>query len=251
MEPDPTPMAEPPTLPSLDAGVTLLASDGRTTGALQSLVLDHLLLSDGGCLWVDADGHATTTSLADLAPSRRTLDRIRVARAFTAFQHYGLVGTLPEATGPGPSLLVAPAVDRFYAADDLHAGEGETMLDGALETLGELAAARDLPVLVTRHDPRGLGRRVAERCDETLECTRTRFGPRFSGDGFETLVYDRPGGGVQTTLAFWRRVLLRRHRHAVGAAGAAGTADGADAIHEPDGTATSEEPLGVTTGGAD
>ena len=70
-------------LPQLDDGITLLDVEGsRVVPILQSLVLDHLLLHDGPAFWVDANGHATTTTLAQIAPSRRLLDRINVARGF-------------------------------------------------------------------------------------------------------------------------------------------------------------------------
>jgi len=85
-------------LPSLKDGVTLLdVEGGRGVPILQSLVLDHLLLHAGPAFWVDANGHATTTTLSQIAPSRRLLDRIHVARGFTAYQHYGAVSDLPTA----------------------------------------------------------------------------------------------------------------------------------------------------------
>ena len=119
-----------PQLPQLEPGLTLLDGPERATGPLQSLVLDHVLLAEGEARWVDARGHAATTTLARIAPSRRTLDRIQVARAFTAFQHYSLVETLVETVTPETALVVAPAVNWFYATDDLKAGEGAEMLDG-------------------------------------------------------------------------------------------------------------------------
>lgn len=124
-------------LPSLDDSITLLDIDGsRGVPILQSLVLDHLLLHDGPIFWVDANGHATTTTFAHLAPSQRLLDRITVARGFTAYQHYGTVSDLPTAVNQSiertsttdvsatqssdsdgessphtPALIVVPAVD--------------------------------------------------------------------------------------------------------------------------------------------
>lgn len=231
---DAIPTGDGPALPTLDPGVTLLTTDGRSTGALQSLVLDRVLLEDGTALWVDADGHASTASLATVAPSRRTLDRIRVARAFTAFQHYSLLESLETAlaaVGDAGELVVAPSVERFYADDDLRGGEGEAMLTRGLESLSALAADHDVPVLVSRGDAGGSGAGgpgdgasgeggladvVAAHSDAVLECTRTPFGPRFVGEDVETLVYECRGG-VQTTLAFWQRVLRRRHAAVVDA----------------------------------
>jgi len=141
-------------LPSVEAGVTLLDVDSsRGVPILQSLVLDQLLLDDGPAFWVDANGHATTTTLAQIAPSQRLLDRIHVARGFTAYQHYGAVcayqhygavcdlsaavnqsiqewtdnieprGRQPAASDNDssphtPSLIVAPAVDAQCRTDD-------------------------------------------------------------------------------------------------------------------------------------
>jgi hypothetical protein len=110
-------------------------------------VLDHLLLHDGPAFWIDADGHATTTTFARIAPSQRLLDRIHVARGFTAYQHYGAVRDLSTAVNqsiqrstsdagtrdrrpPGrdddtsphtPSLIVAPALD---APDGVRSASG-------------------------------------------------------------------------------------------------------------------------------
>ena len=84
------------------------------------------------------------TTLARIAPSQRLLNRIHVARGFTAYQHYGAVCDLPTAVNQSiqrsttdtdtpdrqqlgrdddssphtPSLIVAPAVSEQYRADD-------------------------------------------------------------------------------------------------------------------------------------
>lgn len=199
-----------PELPSLNPGLTLLEADEQTAGALQSLVLDHILLDDTPAFWIDSRGHATTQSLAQLAPSRRVLDRIMVARAFTAFQHYSLVEDLTTDLTPETALLVLPAIDWFYANDDLRRGEGDEMLSHALASLRDLAADHELPILVTQAAPSDIATNISDYADAHLECTMTQFGPRFVGSDFETLIFEC-SGGVQTTLAFWRRVLQSRH----------------------------------------
>lgn len=195
--------------PSLDAGVTHLTMDDRATGALQSLLLDHLLVNDGDAYWVDARNNATTTTLARIAPSMRLLDRVQVARGFTPFQHYSIVEDLPGLLESDVSMLVLPAVDWLYSEDDLRRGEGETMLAGVLETVSRVASEHDIPVIISSQ-LREHSKVVATHVDRELECTLTRFGPRFSGDEFETLLFECDTG-VQTTLAFWRRVLQSRH----------------------------------------
>lgn len=200
------------TFPRLDDGLTLLSVADRAVGALHSLVLDHLLATGGTAVWVDSRNTATTQHLSTVTPSRQLLDRIRVARAFTPFQHYALVDDLADAIDPGDGLVVAPLVDWFYREDELRDGEDEAMLAGVLDELAALADRVDVPVLLSRHAATGVGSVVERYVDRRLDCTLTEFGPRFSGDEFETLLFDSPDGTVQTTLAFWRRVLRERHR---------------------------------------
>jgi hypothetical protein len=226
-------------LPSLDDGITLLdVEGGRGVPILQSLVLDHLLLHDGPAFWVDANGHATTTTLAQIAPSQRLLNRIHVARGFTAYQHYGAVCDLPAAvnqsiqtstadigtasrrvpsrdedTSPHtPALIVAPAVDAQYRADDtLGETHAKILQARTLARLATYADGYDIPVLVTRTQRDDFTAPVTTVADHHLECEQTRMGPRVVGEDFETLVYPvNDGAYFQTTFAYWRQLLAAR-----------------------------------------
>jgi hypothetical protein len=229
-----------PELPGLDPGLTRLETDTRC-GALHSLVLDRVLSAGGSARWIDANGHATTRPLYRLAPDRRVLDRVGVARAFTAVQHYSLVADVTAALPDDTSLLVLPTVDWFYATDDCRRGEGHEMLDDALALVERAAADRDLPVLLTTATDGPLAARVAEATDHVVACTDTAMGPRFRSDDFETLVYP-DAGGLQTTLAFWQRVLAARHPDRVGER--ADTVGGSPRPEETGG------PAGAEPGGA-
>ena len=188
-------------LPSLDDGITLLdVKGGRGVLILQSLVLDHLLLHDGPAFWVDANGHAATTTLAQIAPSQRLLDRIHVARGFTAYQHYGAVYDLPTAVNHSiqqstadtellgrqsmgrdvdssphtPSLIVAPAVDAQYRDDGtLREEQAATLQARTLARLAAYADGYDVPVLVTRRTSDEFTAPVATAADHHLECKYT------------------------------------------------------------------------------
>ncbi|WP_369333267.1 MULTISPECIES: hypothetical protein [unclassified Haloferax] len=223
----------------LDDGITLLdVEGGRGVPILQSLVLDHLLLHDGPAFWVDANGHATTTTLAQITPSQRLLNRIHVARGFTAYQHYGAVCDLPSAvnqsiqtstadtratdrrasdrdedTSPHtPALIIAPAVDAQYRADDTLGGaHAKTLQARTLARLATYADGYDIPVLVTRAQHDDFTAPVATAADHHLECEQTRMGPRVVGEDFETLVYPVDDGAYyQTTFAYWRQLLAAR-----------------------------------------
>ena len=205
--------------PSIENGLTLLEIGGsRGASVLHALVLDHLLLNDGPALWVDADGHAKTTSLARLAPSRRLLDRIHVARGFTAYQHFSAICDLSDAvikstlSDGQPSLIVAPALDAQYRATDTLADEqASTLLARALARLASYAREYDTAVLLTRTSDCEFTEPISRAVDHHLQCEQTRMGPRFIGADFETLVYPVDDGAYyQTTIAYWRQLLAAR-----------------------------------------
>ena len=198
-----------PELPALSTGFHLLETAGRAVGPLHALVLDHLLLEGGTAVWVDANGHGTSIHLADVAPAARVLDRIRIARGFTAFQHHALVrDAVDELDDAG--LIVVPAVDAHYRADDIRGAEPGTLLLQSLSRLAQYARERELPVLATRTAADAFSAPVERLADGVIAVEQTAFGPRFRGPDFETLVYPERGPTVQTTLAYWAQILEAR-----------------------------------------
>ena len=85
------------------------------------------------------------------------------------------------------------------------------MLSAAAERIEALAETFENPILVTLHADDAFSAPIREIADRTVRCERTQFGPRFMGEEYETLVYPLENGTVQTTLAYWKRVLADRH----------------------------------------
>lgn len=216
-----------PELPSLDPGVHVLAVDPDRVGPLHALAVDHVLETSARpgtpAYWVDAGHAACTYDLARVAPSPRVLDRFQVARGFTAHQHHDVVRQVVRRADDDTPLLVAPAVDARYRDADCPAGVAEDLLAGTTRQIARVATRHGVPTVVTTvadspgDDATGVtAEPVYEAADRVLRVEHTELGPRFVGDGVETLVYpveSRPDGDVlQTTLAYWRRVLERRVR---------------------------------------
>lgn len=187
------------TTPPLDAGLTFV--EQPDSGAIQRLVLGAEC--DGETLWVDAGGAASTYGLTAQTSNRRALRGIRVARAFTAHQHFQLVrnavGEASERTG----LVVAPNVAALYEKADASAAEIDRLFDASLGLLADLATALDVPVLVSAPHA-GDERRAAvrERASTEIECQRTDLGYAFATDEFQTTGYWQQGWW-QTTIPYW------------------------------------------------
>lgn len=198
-------------IPELNPGVTLLTVDSAVERAIHALAVDHVLLSGGDACWIDPGTHAQTDPLVDLAPSSRILERFRVARGFTPFQHLELLRSLPGMCSDRTALIVAPRLDSYYRDDGLLADEGREMFLSGIAALAQAARRHDCPVLVTRARADPFSEPIATAATHTLSCEPTPFGPRFCADGDETLVYPTEDHRwVQTTLAFWAEILAAR-----------------------------------------
>jgi len=205
----------PADLPSLSNDVQLLDAEGTDVRPpLYALTIDRVLLAgasgESTATWVGTGQYAQTASLHDLAPAPRVLDRIEVARGFTAYQHYALVRNAIDRIDETTVLFVVPAVDAPYRQSDLAHEDAHEMFLRVLAHLARVSRRYNIPVLVTRTGTGDFGEVVAELAADTLTYRETRAGPRFEGSDHETLVYDVGDGWVQTTLAYWQQVLESR-----------------------------------------
>jgi hypothetical protein len=201
--------------PPLDPGLTRLRADDAPA-ALYRLVVDALARRDGTALWVDARNRADSYALYEAAEDRPTvLDDLRIARAFTAYQHHTLVRNAVAEVTPETDLLVVPRLAALYRDDDVPGGEARALLRSTLATLTELADSADVAVLVTCREtgPDGattdpsadtdrLAAMVADAVDHGIRVESTRFGYRFDAPGFETRAY-ADLQGWQTTIPYW------------------------------------------------
>jgi hypothetical protein len=210
----PRPDAE---LPELTPGV-ILVDVGDALGAtpVQALLLDQVLSGNGPAFWVDGANRANTTRLRELAPADRVLDRIEVARGFTAHQHTSLLDRLAgrlDARG-SPSVVVATGLDGMYRDADVDDELAEQMFIRAIASLARVVRVHDVPVLVTRCRGDDFSQPLRRAAATHLQCRATPFGPQFedaAGD-MQTLVYHTGDGWMQTTLAYWQEVLEHRAR---------------------------------------
>ena len=208
-----TPITHDRLLPRLKPGLTLLETPSARDTALHAVVIEALVDATGEALWIDARNNASTYVLNGVAATDRTLDALRIARAFTAYQHYALVTEAVRRAGPATALVVVPCVAALYRDDDLPDYRRSQLFESALALLSELATALSIPVLVTdpgsAADPASsdeLGALVETHADHVIACEETAFGYRFETDEFQTTVYW--GDGVwQTTIPYWVELL--------------------------------------------
>ncbi|UTF53301.1 hypothetical protein [Natronosalvus rutilus] len=210
---------------TLEPGLTLLRTPSRQSAAVHRLVCEYLAdirasperpdrppeksaTGDGlrgRAYWIDAGNVASTHALYECAPgSGRALERLRIARAFTAYQHHSLVQAVVRRADADTPLVVAPNVASLYQDGDLREWERTDLLASTLAVLGELGRGLECPVVITSGPdvPGATVERLEAAADSVVECTRTREGLRFEGAGFETMGYWH-GPVWQTTIPYW------------------------------------------------
>ncbi|WP_416841076.1 hypothetical protein [Haloferax sp. DFSO52] len=194
--------------PRLESGVTLLRRSGETPHALSRLVTAELARRQGSAYWVDSRNDAVTHTLYDHAQSRRTLRSLRIARAFTAYQHHELVSSLPGRVSPRTSLVVVPRLPALYRDPDVPDGEARTLFDSSVAILDALAESLSIPILVTARDGTddAFTDALADIAGQTIESNDTREGVAFTGDGVQTRVYHHRDYW-QTTIPYWVELL--------------------------------------------
>lgn len=193
-------------LPTLDPGLTFL-DVADAPAALYQVVGSHLAERSGPAYWVDARNAASPAALRDHAPAAATRN-LRVARAFTGYQHYELVRSLPNEVHPETELVVAPNVAALYEDDDVPDEEAATMFEATLALLAATGAAVDAPVAVTAPGARRTGQ-VRQAADRVVAAERTRAGLALAGDSFRSDVYWHDGW-FQTTIPYWVDLLGER-----------------------------------------
>lgn len=185
--------------PDLDAGITRVEFRDGPDG-LYRLVTDALLTATGPAYWVDAANEARTRRLYAASSDRLTLARLRVARAFTAYQHRSLVDRLVSQVEEDTALVVCSSMPALYADDDLLAGDDRALFRASAKALLRLRRRFDVPILVTHRTDAEFTDLLAACADRSLHCERTRRGVQFRGDGVATRPFE-PAAGEQATLA--------------------------------------------------
>lgn len=191
-----------PTVPTAEPGLTTLRCPHPRSGALYRVAIQTIQDSDGPVYWVDARNTASTYALSQLAPAARVLDPVRLARAFTAYQHFRLIERVINRVRPRAGCIVAPNLPALYRDDDVPAHEATDMLDAVLDGLATLAETLELSVLVSTTEHDRLGATVTDRATREIECIETAFGYRFNGDDVDSHGYWQDGYW-QTTIPYW------------------------------------------------
>ncbi|MFP4038760.1 MAG: hypothetical protein ACLFTA_03180 [Candidatus Nanohaloarchaea archaeon] len=156
------------------------------TAAAFPALIKYLASNHDKILWIDSSNQASTHFLESRP---QALEKLYIARAFTALQHHQLCRNTE-----GFDLLILPEIDRLYTEDSMRRKEAVELFEDAVEGLeGKILYSVSGEI------------EDWEKNENVIEVEQTGQGLKFSQKDRQTRAYsDRTG--VQTTVPLYREV---------------------------------------------
>lgn len=171
--------------PKVVDGWNLVETD--TALAFPALI-KHLAAKHKKILWIDSSNQANTHYFESRP---ELLDKIYIARAFTALQHQQLCKSIGEY-----DLIVAPEIDRLYEESSLYRTEAVELFEDMLKSLkGKILYSISGEI----------GFKAEEKAGNRIKVEETNQGLKFTQKDRQTQVYT-DNTGVQTTVPFYEEV---------------------------------------------
>ncbi len=152
------------------------------------LCVRHILDFDREVVYVDGGNSINPYTIASLAkrhgvPRQRVLGRIRVARAFTAYQMASLLlESLEEEVRAGPGLLVLACLPDLFMDEDVEYQEAYHLLRRGLKGVRDLVREEEIIGLVTNlglsqlYRRRGIGNLLHQMTDRVVRIQNIKGG---------------------------------------------------------------------------
>lgn len=171
------------------AKVTFLNSASNFVHDLVFLLcVRHILDFDREVVYVDGGNSINPYTISSIAKRygksrQEVLGRIRVARAFTAYQMSSiLLESLEEEVRAGPGLLVLSCLPDLFLDEDVEYREAYHLLRRGLKKVRDLVKEEELICLVTNHGlshlsrRRGIGNLLHQMADRVVRIQSTKGG---------------------------------------------------------------------------
>jgi len=153
-------------------------------------------------VWIDTGNESSTYALS--AQKTEILDKVKIARAFTPFQHHTLIQNLEETIEDKTEILVIPNIDMMYSNGQINEWEAEELFKESWNKIKEIKQNYNIKILVsTVNSVPGL--KIKSEANHRIEIQETEQGDRYEGDKFQQNAYRRRNS-LQTTLSAWQNM---------------------------------------------
>lgn len=178
-------------IPVLEKGVNLLR--GPSEPAFQELIGSNL--NRGEAVWIDVGNTCSTYTLSSRCSSNK-MNRIKIGRAFTPFQHYSLVDELE--LNEDVEILALSNITALYS--ELSDRERQEIFLDMWDKILEILNQKNLKILVSLGNNLGVSyaveasaQNIIETTENSSEYKETEFNKNFKQEKT----------GLQTRITYW------------------------------------------------
>ena len=182
----------------------------------QLILGENMSRSSTKAVWIDSGNKSSTYALSS-AGSQELLHRVKIGRAFTAFQHYHIVNRIEEFLERDTEYIVLPNIDQQYIEGNVSEKEVEDLFSEVLNKLESLKDERsDLKILysVVASGSSPINLELKNITDNRIRIEKTDQGLRDKSNTEKQHFY-RKNGFMQTTIAYWNKKNHRKPRNTV------------------------------------
>lgn len=189
--------------PQLQPGINLLQKPEKLP-VFQSLVSNELEGRNTTAVWIDSKNESSTYALSSFG-SAAIMEKVRIGRAFTPFQHHRLIHQLDGFIQENTELLILPNIDFLYLDGQIKEWEAEELFQEAWEKILEIKKKYNLKVIVSLSaEDSGLSYAVIGDANNKIQVETTQQGWKYDSEDFEQYAY-QDGQKIQTTVPYWLR----------------------------------------------
>lgn len=191
-------------VPEVETGITRIEYDAETP--IFQVILGKNLSLTGKALWIDSGNTSSTYALASRG-DEDILQRVRIGRAFTEFQHHHLVNRIEEFLTPETEYIVLPNIDQQYKKSGASRKEVKDLFKDVLSKI--LSVKRDRPDIrivysFSLDDSSAINLQLRKRTENIVNIDENSQGLDSSLEKREKMFY-RTHGFIQTTIPFWNK----------------------------------------------
>jgi len=186
--------------PELQKGINLIQKPDKLP-VFQSLITSELEKTDRNAVWIDTRNESSTYALSSYGCSG-LLEKVKIGRAFTPFQHHNLVHQLEEFVDKDTELVVLPHIDHLYLDGQLRDWEAQELFEESWDKILQLQDRYDLKIIVSANRDSSLYYYVSGDADNKIRVDKTTHGWKYDSEEFDQMIY-RDQGQLQTTMPYW------------------------------------------------
>lgn len=186
--------------PELEKGINYIEKD-KEVSAFQVFLDSELGGVTGKAVWIDCLNEASTYSLSALG-SPDLLERVKIGRAFTVFQHHSLIDRLEEFMDEETKIIVLSNFEHLYVNGQVNEWEAKELFKESWSKIKELSNKNNVKILVSCSNSSEFSQKVQKDSNNFIDIERTEEGLKYSSSDHKQIIYS-DGNNTQTTMSYW------------------------------------------------